>query len=216
VLVGDQPVGVLTLGVRCVGRHHLPSEVQPLQQRLEPGDLVGGGLDVGLAQDHAAGVVLGREQVNLRLAVVAAAAEGLAVDRDRPTPRRLGWGWVLVGQPAADDQVQRVRVDAGQHAAHGRLGGWPPDPAQRVAAHPECGQDRPRRISSPLADRGQGSGAGQHRGDRHGQHHAQRMLSAAPLARVGDLGEILEQVTALGKRQCDGRVLLLGGGGNAR
>jgi hypothetical protein len=42
------------------------------------------------------------------------------------------------------------------------------------------------------------------------------MLSAAPLPRVGDLGEVLEQVTALGRRQRDGRVLLLGGGGHAR
>jgi hypothetical protein len=125
-------------------------------------------------------------------------------------------GVVLVGQPAADDQAQRVRVDAGQHAAHGRLGGWPPAPAQQVAAYPECGQDWPRRISSPLADRGQGSGASQHGGDRHGQHRGQRMLSAAPLAWVGDLGEILEQVTALGRRQCDGHVLLLGGGEDAR
>ena len=44
---------------------------------------------------------------------------------------------------------------------------------------------------------------------------ASTAATAAPLARVGDLGEILEQVTALGERQGDGRVLLLGGGGNA-
>jgi hypothetical protein len=91
-----------------------------------------------------------------------------------------------------------VGVDAGQHAAHGRLAGWPPDSAQRVAAHPQGGQDRLGRVRRPLADRGQGLGAGEHGGDGDGQHRAQRVPSAAPLAWVGDLGEVAEQVTALG------------------
>jgi hypothetical protein len=121
-----------------------------------------------------------------------------------------------VGQPSADDQVQRVGVDTGQHAADGGLAGWPPDPAQRVVAHPGRGQDRPGRICGPLADRGQGSGAGQHRGDRHGQHYAQRVPSASPVPWVGDLGEVAEQVTALGGCQHDGRIQLLRGGGDAR
>jgi hypothetical protein len=121
-----------------------------------------------------------------------------------------------VSQPPADHLVQHLGVDAGQHAAHGRLGGWPEGAGQRVAARPERGQDRPRRIGGPFADRGQGSGAGQHRGDRHGQHRAQRMLSAASLARVGDGGEVVEQAAALGRRQRDGRVQLLRRGGDAR
>jgi hypothetical protein len=137
--------------------------------------------------------------------VVAAAAQGLAVDRDRLPPRRPGrwwwpdgrWGWLLVGQPPADDLVQRVGVDAGQHAADRRLGGWPPDPAQRVAARPERSQDRPRRVRCPLGDRGQGRGAGQHRGARHAQHRGQRVPSAAALSWVGDGGEVLEQAAEL-------------------
>jgi hypothetical protein len=81
---------------------------------------------------------------------------------------------------------------------------------------PERGQDRPGRVRGPLADRGQGLGAGQHAGDRDGQDRAQRVPSAASLAWVGDLGEVIEQVTALGGCQRDGRAGLLRGGGNAR
>jgi hypothetical protein len=89
-------------------------------------------------------VVHGCQQVHWRGVVVAAAAQGLAVDRERLPPRRSRWWsggrwwWLLVGQPAADGQVQGVGVDAGQHAAHGGLAGWPPDPTQRVAAHPSA------------------------------------------------------------------------------
>jgi hypothetical protein len=155
------------------------------------------------------------QQVHRRGLVVAAASQGLAVDRDRPSPRRLGWR-LLAGQPPADDQVQRVGVDAGQDPAHGRLGGWPPDPAQRVAAHPERGQDRPRRISCPLADRGQGSGAGQHRSDRDGQDCGQRVLPAASLPGIGDRGEVAQQALALAGRQCDWGAEPLRGSGDAR
>ena len=53
VLGDDQPVGVLALGVERVGRHY--GEVQAVQQRPQLGDLAGGGLDVGLGEDRAAG-----------------------------------------------------------------------------------------------------------------------------------------------------------------
>jgi hypothetical protein len=216
VLVGDQPLGVLTLGVERIGGDDGVGEVQAVQQRPEPGDLVGGGLDIGLGEDGAAGVVHRCQQVGLRLAVMAAAAQGLAIDGDppmRPAARRsrARW-WVLVGQPRADGAVQRVGVDAGQDAAHGRLRWWPPHTGQRVAAHPEHGQDRPGGIRGPLADRGQGSGAGQHRGDRDAEHADQRVPSAAPLAGVGELGEVVEQAAALVGCQRGGRAGPLGGG----
>jgi hypothetical protein len=60
VLVGDQPVGVLALGVHGVGGHHPPGKVQTLQQWLEAGDLVGG-VHLGLGQDGTAGVVHRRQ-----------------------------------------------------------------------------------------------------------------------------------------------------------
>jgi hypothetical protein len=92
----------------------------------------------------------------------------------------------------------------------------PADPAQRVAAHPERGQDRLGRVGCPFPDRDQGSGAGQHRGDRHGQHRAQRMPSSASLSGVGDIGEVVEQAAALLRRQHNRGIQPLGGRGNAR
>jgi hypothetical protein len=149
-------------------------------------------------------VVHDRQQMHRRGPATATATKGLAVDRDRPPPRpsrrwRPGGRleWLLVGQPPADHPVQRVRVNAGRHAADGGLGRWPPDPAQRVAARPKRGQHRPGCVSGPFADRGQGSGTGQYRGDRDGQHRAECVPSATAVAWVGDLGEVAEQATAL-------------------
>jgi hypothetical protein len=102
------------------------------------------------------------QQVDLRVTVVAAAAQGLAVDRDRPPPRRLG------------------------------------------------------RVRRPLPDRDQRSGAGQHGGDRDGQHRGQRMPAAASLSGVGDLGEVLEQAAASVRSQRNRSIQPLGGRGNAR
>jgi hypothetical protein len=95
VLDADQPVGVLTLGVEGVGGDDSPGQVQRLQQRLEASDLVGGVVDIGLAQDTTAGVVHRGEQVDLP---VAAAAQGLAVDCDRLPPRHPGWRWRAGGR----------------------------------------------------------------------------------------------------------------------
>jgi hypothetical protein len=115
----------------------------------------------------------------------------------------------------ADGPVQRVGVDAGQHAAHGRLPWWPEGAGQRAAAGPERGKDLAGRIRGPLADRGQRLGAGQHRADRDAEHADQRVPSAASLAGVGELGEVLEQAAALvaGQRGGCGRMSGRGDGG---
>jgi hypothetical protein len=117
---------------------------------------------------------------------------------------------LLAGQPAADHLVQRGGVDAGQDAAHGRLGGRAPGAGQRVAAHPERGQDRRGRVSRPFADRGQGPGAGQDRAGRNGQHCGQRMPAAASVAGVGDAGEVGQQAAALVAGQRGGRGRMCG------
>jgi hypothetical protein len=182
-----------------------------VQQRPELGDLVAGGVHVGLAQDRAGRVVHDRQQMHRRGPATATAARGLAVDRDRPPPRPSRRWWPLVGQPPADHPVQRVRVNAGQHAADGGLGKWPPDPAQRVAARPKRGQHWPGCVSGPFANRGQGSGTGQYRGDRHGQHRAECVPPATAVAWVGDLAEVVEQATALVGCEHDRGVQPLGG-----
>ena len=80
MLVGDQPVGVLSLGVQRIRGDDGGGQVQALQHRPEPRDLVGGVVYVCLAQHGVAGVVHRREQVHRRGVVAAAAAQGLAVD----------------------------------------------------------------------------------------------------------------------------------------
>jgi hypothetical protein len=112
-LLDDQPVGVLSLGVERIGGDHGVGEVQAAQQWPELGDLVGLAVNPGLAQDAAAGMVHDRQQVHLCGVVVAAAAQGLAVNRDRPARRAGGrrrpggrWGWQLGGQPGADGTVE--------------------------------------------------------------------------------------------------------------
>jgi hypothetical protein len=155
------------------------------------------------------------QQVDWWARVGAAAAQGLAVHGDRlpPGPGRRRWGgcWgLLAGQPGADGVVQRIRVDAGQHPAHGGLAGWAEGAGQGVAADPQRGQHPSGRVSGPLPDRGQRPRAGQHRGDRHGQHRDQRIPAATTAAGIGDLGEGIQQATALVGRQHGGRGRLLG------
>jgi hypothetical protein len=111
----------------------------------------------------------------------------------------------LAGQPRADGLVQRIRIDAGQHATNRRLGRWPEGTGQRVAAYAERGQHLAGRIRGPLADRGQRPRTRQYRAGRHGQHRAQRMPSATPLSRVGELGEVVKQAAALVGGQRGGR-----------
>jgi hypothetical protein len=171
-----------------------------------------------LGEDRPGGVVYRGEQVDLRAGVVAAAARGLAVDRDRAPPARPGacGCWSASHRPMTWSSVQRVGVDAGRHAAHGGLTGWPPDPTQRARHTPSAARTGPGASAahSPIAARD--LAPGQSGGDRDGQHRAQRVPSAASLAWVGDLGEGAEQVTALGGSQRDGRVQLLRGRGDAR
>jgi hypothetical protein len=69
VLVGDQPLGVLALGMHGIGRHDGVGQVQALQQRPEPGDLFGGVVHLGLCQDRAGGVVHRRQEVSSAAAV---------------------------------------------------------------------------------------------------------------------------------------------------
>jgi hypothetical protein len=201
--------------VQRVGGDHPPGKVQPVQQRPELGDLVGLAPNVGLGQDRTGGVVHHRQQMHLRVGVMAAAAQGLAVDRDR-LPRRPGCRWLLVGEPPAERSIQRVGVDAGQHPAHGGLTWWPPDAGPRVMAHPQRGQDVAGRVAGPLTDRGQGPRPGQHRAHRHGQHRDQCMPSASPVAWVGHASEVVEQAAALVRLQAPGWVPMTGDGSDGR
>jgi hypothetical protein len=65
LLVGHQPVGVLTVGVQRIRRDHRAGQVHRLEQRDEAGHLPGSAVDLTLRQHPAAGVLHGRQQVHL-------------------------------------------------------------------------------------------------------------------------------------------------------
>ena len=169
-----------------VGGDHDVGEVQWGQQRGESGHLLGRAADLVLGQHRAAGVVHRRQQVH-RAAVAlgwVGATQRLAVDRHRPPP---------VGQPGADSNGERVDVQAGKGPADGGLGG-DGEVAGDVAASAQRGPDGLRRIGSPFGDRGDRPGAGQHRGGGQAQDGDQRVAPATGRSRVGDAGEVGQQV----------------------
>jgi hypothetical protein len=101
--------------------------------------------------------------------------------------------WVPVGQPCAHRSGQGVGVQAHQGAADGGLGRDAPV-AGSVVAGAERGPDRLGRISGPLGDRGDRPGPGQHRGGGQGQDGDQPVAAATGRSRVGDGGQVGEQV----------------------
>ena len=108
VLDGHEELGGGAVGVLRVGGDHGPGKVQGVEQGLEPGDLVGLGVHVALGEDRAGGVVHAGKQVDT-IPGAAGAADGLALDRDRPSaPVRM----VTVGQPGAERPRKRVSVQA--------------------------------------------------------------------------------------------------------
>ena len=139
------------MGLERVGGDDHASEVEPGQQRGEGGNLLGGAANLVLGQHRAAGVVHRRQQMH-RAAIAAqrlgaGAAQGLAVDGDRPPPAGYGSGTVLFGQPGADGAGQHLGVQAGQGAADGGLGG-DGEVVGSVVAGAERGPDRLGRASA--------------------------------------------------------------------
>jgi hypothetical protein len=156
-----------------------------------------------LGQHCAAGVVHRRQQVH-RAAIAArrldaGAAQGIAVDGDRPPPAGRGSGTVPVpiGQPGADRGGQGVGVQAGKGPADGGLG-RDSEVVGGVAAGAQSGPDRLGRIGGPFGDRGDRPGAGQHRGGGQPQDGDQPVAAAAGSSRIGIGGKVGQQVRGVG------------------
>jgi hypothetical protein len=87
LLAGHQELSGGGAGVQRVGSDHRSGEVKVGQQRLEGGDLIRGAAELLLGEHGTGGMVHRGEQVHLPVVGCAAgAAEGLTVDRDRPSP----------------------------------------------------------------------------------------------------------------------------------
>jgi hypothetical protein len=161
---------------------------------LEGGDLAGGAVDRVLGQHRAGGVVHRGQQVDLA-AVVLGASQRLAIDRDCPPPLPLEA--VAVGQPGADRCGHGVSIKAAQGPADGGLG-RDAVVAGGVVAGAERGTDWLGSVGGPFGDRGHRAGAAQDCGGGHGQDGDERVAAPARCSRVGDAGQVGEQVRSLG------------------
>jgi hypothetical protein len=140
VLVGHQELGRVGVGVQRVGGDHRAGQVEAGQQRPHARDFAGGAVDLALGQDRAGGVVHRGEQVDpAAVGWAAGAAQGLAVDRDRPPAPLPPLPPVTVGQPGADRHRQCLVVGAAQGAADGGLGRDRPLAGGRTAAGAQRG-----------------------------------------------------------------------------
>jgi hypothetical protein len=184
----DDLRGVM-LGVQCVHRDHGARQVgERFQQVPHGGDLIRLRVHGDLPEDRADSVGQRRDQVRGLPGLVLRAADGLAVNGDdQPSagPHRSGV------QPGAEDLVQLARADQGERAAEGGLLG-------RAAGRAQPREHLRAGVGGPLAERGAPPRPRGHRRDPDGQQPGQRMPAAAPLARVRDLGQQLEQVLAAG------------------
>jgi hypothetical protein len=200
VLVGHQELGGVAFGVQRVGGDGHAGQVQAGQQWLEAGDLLGGAVHLVLGEHRAGGVVERGEEVDGSAAGLGGATQGLAVHGDR-----LWLVWAghrqPVGQPGGDRCVQRVPIDRGQHAPQGGLAGDAMLAGKGITSHAERGQHQRRGVSRPLGDRGQRPGTGQDRRGRQREHTGQRVTQASTVARVGYLGQALQQVRTLDRVQ---------------
>jgi len=121
LLASDQELGGARVGVQRVGGDHGAGQVQVGQQRLEPGDLTGGAVDLALGQHGTGGVIHRGQQVDLPAVAAFGAPQRLAVDRDRPPPLLLAGspGAVTVAQPRALHRRQRRLGPRGQESDGG-------------------------------------------------------------------------------------------------
>jgi len=179
------------LGVRRVRRDNRCAQVKAVQQRGEPGDLVGLARHVQ-PSEHNPGVVIDHGQQMPGLAIGAAGTtHGLAIHRDEPPPGAghaaccSGRG-TAVSNPAADHPVEAIAVDRLHDPADRGLT-WP----TRTDTNPGGGLGG--QVLDPLGDRDERPRPGQHRADRHGQHRDQAMPDTTASPRIHHHAQHLTQ-----------------------
>jgi hypothetical protein len=142
-----------------------------------------------------------RQQVHRAAVTVGwvGAAQRFAVDGYGPPHAGPGSNAspVPVGQPGSDGTGQRVWVQAGKGTADGGLG-RDGEVARGVAAGAQRGPDRLGRVGGPLGDRGDRPRPGQHRSGRQAQDRHQWVAAATGRSRVGDAGQVGQQVRGFG------------------
>jgi len=188
-----QVAGGGPLAVQGVEGDHPPGELQRLQQRLDLGNLVG--LVAYLPLGQHGGHIVGhrRQQVQRPPVVLARAADGLAIDRQRrpggllllPPAAAGGTRPGMLGEEDPDHLVHRRGVHRRQHPPEGVLTRRPPPPGPPIAAGTQRGQHLLRRLTSPFGDRQHRPAPRQHRRRGHRQHRRQGMPDPPRPARIG-------------------------------
>ncbi len=184
----------LPLGVGCVGGDHRVLQVHGLQQLPDLGGL-GGLVRDPVLGDHGFLFVQHRgEQLDLP---VRDAAQPFPVDRDRGQQVIQAARVCQGAQPAADQVIEGVRSDGMDQGADPLLAGSDDLASQRVARPAQPPQDLLRQVSGLVADLPEVLRPGQHARHRDREHEHQQVPAAAPLARVRDLRQHLQQAGGL-------------------
>ena len=186
----DDLRGVM-LGVHRVDRQDRAGQVgERLQQLPDRGNLVRLLIHGDLAEDGADAVGQCCDQMRGLPGLVLRTTDGLTVDGDHqpaagpPRPRP---------QPGTENLVKHITVDQGERAPEGGL-------LRRASDRAQNRQDVRSGIGGPLPDRGERPRPRDHRRNPHGQQPGQRMPATAPLPRVRDPGQEIEQVLAASSR----------------
>jgi len=139
-------------GVQGVGGDDRAGQVDGVQQWPEGGDLVAivGDLPLG---EHMTGVVHRGKQRDVRGRGGARAAQGLAVDGDRPQPGGHS-GSGAGGEERSDCPVQGVAIEMDEEAAQGVGVGNAHRAGQRVDGEAESPAGPHRGVRDPFRDRG--------------------------------------------------------------
>ncbi len=182
----------LALGMHRVHRHDSSGEVEESQEPLYCWDFVALRSDRDLSEHGPCGVVERSDQVRCGSVPGPCAAHCLAVDCDHPPPvrrRRLG------PHVRAQGLVQGVGFQTSERASDRGLFGTLP-------SHAELGQGGSRLVSHPLADRHEGTRAGQHRCQTHRQDRGQWMLEPAWVAGIGHRSQQAQQIGSGRRATC--------------
>lgn len=178
-----------------IGGDHRSDQVEHLQQGPQRGDLVALLLDLHLPQHDPGRVVQGRDQMRGDLACGLRAADRLAVDRDHPPPaQQTDPG----AHPRPHDSIEHLGVDPGQRPTDRGLA------RTTRTGDPQSGQHTGVRVGDPLTDRGERTGTGQDRGQRHGQQRREPVPHPTTGPRIAHLPEQLKQRRTNQPRGLDG------------
>jgi hypothetical protein len=171
LLLCDQELRVIALGMHRIGGDNASGQVQGLQQGRERGDLVRLAVHASLGEHGKGALIEGSQQMH-GLPVTAGmpgSPHRLAIHGHRPAPAPPVL-WSLASspqpqlrlQPGTHRRIEGRGIHGFQEPADGGLIRRREPAGQRVTADPQSSQDLRRRVRHPFTDRGERLRPGQH------------------------------------------------------